>query len=167
MGREIVRDGEGAAMSNVLMLRPGGGYGDACFVTKVPRVLAEKGDTVDVAFDKPIQAMFANNPHINKFVTVPPTPVWKDYDHVAKRYDKVYATHGHVEVGLLYRTDIKWGAVPNTTHRREKAKGKSYQDEIFKGIGLRRQAGRPEFYFTRTEEKKIQGLRNMLDRDKK
>lgn len=167
MGRKANGDGEGAAMPNVLMLRPGGGYGDACFVTRVPRLLAERGHIVDVACEKSIRAVFANNPHIRKFVTVPPTHVWKDYEKVSKRYDKVYATHGHVEVGLLYRTDIKWGAVPNTTHRREKAKGKNYQDEIFKGIGLRRKAGKPEFYFTPKEQQKIWGLRDMLDRDKK
>src|SRR5208337_565085 len=154
-------------MSNVLMLRPGAGLGDACFVTKVPRLLAEKGHTVDVACEKSVRAVFANNHHINRFVDVPATYLWEKYGEVSKRYDKVYATQGHVEVGLLYRTDVKWGGVPNSIQRREKAKGKCYQDEIFKGIGLKRQAGRPEFYFTPKEERKIWGLRDMLDRDKK
>jgi ADP-heptose:LPS heptosyltransferase len=156
-------------MSKYLVLRPGSALGDTIFVSPVPRIFAERGHQVDVACETFTRPIFNNNPYITNFVETPTEEHWSEWEpkfnELVKDYDKVVHAHGHIEVGLMHRTDIKWGRIPNAAQRREIAKGKSYQDTIFEGLGLEDRGILPEFYFTPEEEDSMAKLREILDKD--
>lgn len=156
----------------VLVIRPGHALGDAVFVSPVPRLLTEQGYEVYMACEQAVRPVFFNNPYIAGYVETPPTheleaaqQFIENLPELVKDYDEVLHAHGHVEVGLIYRTDTVWGCVPNTTERRAKAKGVSFQDTIYKNLGLSATGVLPEFYFTDEEKDRIAELRAQLDRD--
>lgn len=147
--------------------------GDAVFVTPLPRLLKEKDgyDVVDVACQYHNKEVFKGNPYIDNFIEVPriedSTKEWNDKFHEKiETYDKMYAAAGHVEMGLLHRTDADWGTIPSGQERQDKAKGVSYQDWIYKGMGLDCSGLLPEFYFDDTEKAQIQAMKDELRKDK-
>jgi hypothetical protein len=158
-------------MKKVLMMRPGSALGDAVFVTPIPRILAERGEEVHVCCEADVRPVFENNPHIAGFIECPKPHKWDGweakYRELETQFDHIYHTHGHVEVGLLHRTDVCWGKVPNAHQRKEVAAGKNYQDSIFESIGLEERGLLPEFYFSDAENKMRFELRQLLDKDKK
>lgn len=154
-----------------LIIRPGHAMGDAIFVTPLPRILAEQGYVVDIACQKHNFELFYFNPYVNLTIPVPKvedmTAEWKtQFDSNADEYDLVLKTSGHVEMGLLHRTDADWGTIPSGKERREKAKGVNYQDYIYEQIGLDCRGLLPEFYFSSEEKEQMQSMKDQLATDK-
>lgn len=159
-------------MKRALLFRPGHAMGDAVFVTPLPRLLKKEGyDVVDVACQKHNFDVFKGNPYIDEMIEVPRiedgTKEWNDkFQERIKTYDKMLAASGHVEMGLLQRTDADWGAIPSGKERQEKAKGVSYQDYIFNSMGLEYTGQLPEFYFDDEEKEQIRIMKEELEKDK-
>lgn len=159
-------------MKKAILFRPGHAIGDAVFTTPVPRLLKDAGyDVVDIACQQHNFEVFKGNPYIDEMIPVPKvedaTKEWNDkFQERLKTYDKVFAASGHVEMGLLQRTDADWGAIPSGKERQEKAKGVSYQDHIFKEMGIEATGQLPEFYFDDTEKAQIAAMKAELDKDK-
>lgn len=153
---------------NTLMLRPGKALGDACFVSFIPKLIAKQGHTVDVMCEPKVRPVFQNNPYIREFIDIPKgDKADEEFNTTKESYDHVYHAHGHVEVGLMYRSDARWGSIPTAHERRKRAVGKSFQQAILKGIGLKHKARLPEFYFDKGEEKGMKEARQRLDADGK
>lgn len=159
-------------MKRAIIARPGHAIGDAIFTTPLPRVLKEQGfDVVDVACQFHNKEVFKNNPYIDEIIELPKiedaTPDWdKEFKTKLESYDKIYTASGHVEMGLLQRTDADWGTIPSGKERQDKARGVSYQDYIFKSMGLDCVGLKPEFYFSDEEKVQIKAMKEELDKDK-
>jgi ADP-heptose:LPS heptosyltransferase len=159
-------------MKRGILFRPGHAIGDAVFTTPVPRLLKEQGyDVVDIACQEHNFEVYKNNPYVNEMIKVPrvedATKEWNDnFQEKLKTYDKVFAASGHVEMGLLQRTDADWGNIPSGAERQEKAKDVNYQDYIFKAMGIETTGHLPEFYFDDEEKAQIQNMKDQLNKDK-
>lgn len=159
-------------MKRAILVRPGHAIGDAIFLTPIPRVLKEQGyDVVDVACQYHNREVFKNNPYIDEIVELPRVEdLTKDWNSEFKAkldtYDNVYTASGHVEMGLLHRTDADWGTIPSGQERQDKARGLSYQDYIYQGMGLECRGLKPEFYFSDEEKAQMQAMKDELAKDK-
>ena len=144
----------------VLIIRPGHAIGDAVFITPIPRLLAEKGHEVHLACMPHNNEVFQNNPYIAKLIPLPDSKnfnQWaKEFESEKTKYDEIFRCSGHVEVGLLYRTDSQWGAIPGVMERRERAEGVNYQDRILEGLGFEERGLLPEFYFSKEEQEHME-----------
>lgn len=156
-----------------MIFRPGHAMGDAIFISPLPRLLKQDGyEVVDIACQEHNFEVFKGNPHIDNMIAVPriedATKGWNDNfkERMETEYDKVFAASGHVEMGLLHRTDADWGAIPGGEERKQKADGVSYQDYIFEGMGLDYRGAVPEFYFDAEEKAQIAAMKAELDKDK-
>lgn len=157
-------------MPKAIIIRPGHAIGDAVFVTPIPRLLSEKGYEVHIACMKHNQEVFAHNPYVSKFIELPDSNnfhVWaKEFGDEIKKYDEVFRCSGHVEVGLLYRTDSRWGVIPGAIERRERAAGINYQDRILEGLGFEQRGLLPEFYFSPEELQSMELVLESKERNK-
>jgi ADP-heptose:LPS heptosyltransferase len=142
-------------MPKALVIRPGHAIGDAVFVTPIPRLLSEKGYEVHVACMAHNNEVFANNPYVTKTIPLPSAAEFgkwvEEFRDERAQYSEVFRCSGHVEVGLLYRTDSRWGAIPSAPERRHRAKNVVYQDRILEALGFEERGLLPEFYFTKEE----------------
>ena len=159
-------------MKKAIIFRPGHAIGDAVFITPLPRLLKADGyEVVDIACQKHNFDVYKNNPHVDEMIAVPrvedATKEWNDdFQLKLKTYDKIFAASGHVEMGLLHRTDADWGTIPSGPDRQEKAKGVSYQDYIYQQMGLSYTGLLPEFYFDDEEKAQIRAMQDELRKDK-
>jgi hypothetical protein len=90
----------------------------------------------------------------------------EDFRDERTKYETILRCSGHVEVGLLYRTDTTWGSIPSAEERRERAKGLSYQDRILEALGFEEKGLLPEFYFSKEEEEQMEAVKEQLAADK-
>jgi ADP-heptose:LPS heptosyltransferase len=162
----------GGPMKRALIIRPGHAIGDAVFLTPLPRILSEQGYSVDIACQKHNFELFSMNPYVNLTIPLPrvedlSAEFKTDFETLTGEYDKVLKTSGHVEMGLLHRTDADWGTIPSGKERQDKAKGVSYQDYIYKEIGLDCTGLLPEFYFSTEEKAQIEAMKELLAKDKR
>jgi len=148
-----------SSSKKALVIRPGHAIGDAVFITPVPRLLAKQGYQVDVACQKHNFEVFANNPFINQMIEIPMQATeegWLEkFMERCKDYEKTFQMSGHLEVGLMHRTDVDWGTIPNGQDRRASAMKINYQDHIFKQAGVADTACKPEFYFSDDEKAQV------------
>lgn len=153
-----------------LLIRPGHAIGDAVFVTPIPRLLAGKGYEVHIACMSHNFEVFLHNPYISELIPLPATghlSRWvKDFAQERSRYELVLTASGHVEVGLLYRTDTAWGTIPDINERRTRAAGVNYMDLILEKLGFEERGLRPEFYFSPEEVEQMTAVRDRLQADR-
>lgn len=147
-------------MPKALIIRPGHAIGDAVFVTPLPRLLAQKGYEVHVACMPHNREVFLHNPYISRMINLPDHAgfaKWvEEFKDERTQYDEVFRCSGHVEVGLLYRTDSRWGGIPDIAERRRRAEGTNYQDRILEALGFEERGLLPEFYFSKEENEQME-----------
>lgn len=156
-------------MPKALVIRPGHAIGDAVFVTPIPRLLVERGYEVHVACMPHNREVFMHNPYITKLIPLPDASgfaKWvEEFREERTTYDEVFRCSGHVEVDLLYRTDSRWGEIPDAIERRRRSEGVNYQDRILERLGFEERGLLPEFYFSKEESDMME--RVLEDKTKK